>query len=83
MLVFNILDLDGDGILSILDLDWLIKNFNQDSPMGQAINEIFEVHMDNNVRPKFIKNKVVIDFNYFSSISPNFPLVKELEYVLI
>ena len=39
--------------------------------------------MDNNVRPKFIKNKVVIDFDYFSSISPNFPLLKELEYVLI
>ena len=37
----------------------------------------------NGVGSLTIKNKVVIDFNYFSSISPNFPLVKELEYVLI
>mmetsp|Transcript_5850 Transcript_5850/g.9398 ORF Transcript_5850/g.9398 Transcript_5850/m.9398 type:complete len:162 (-) Transcript_5850:263-748(-) len=64
-LSFSLLDIDGDNYLSILDLVWLSDNFGKNTKFGSAVAEIFELYMNKNVRPKFVKTKFVIDFAIF------------------
>jgi hypothetical protein len=40
-LAFKILDKDGDGELSIIDINWLKENFPENSVLGKDIEEIF------------------------------------------
>ena len=61
-LAFDLLDIDGDGELSILDLVWLYSNFTEDISFGRKVLELFEIYMEKNVRPKFVQEKVSITF---------------------
>ena len=61
-LAFDILDIDGDGELTILDLVWLCSNFTEDNLFGKSILELFEMYMEKNVRPKFVQEKLNINF---------------------
>ena len=41
---------------------------------------IFELYMDRNVRPKFVKTKFIIDFPIFTGLMPSCSLVKDLRF---
>lgn len=61
-LVFRLFDRDNDGILSILDLNWLASKFTPKCKMGVGISEMISLYMDKNVRPKYVKEKTIIDY---------------------
>lgn len=59
-MAFNLLDLDGDGVISTMDLNWLYSNF-EFTKLGKQINQLFEFYMEKNVRPKNLKIKLLLD----------------------
>ena len=69
-LAFNLIDLDQDGILSILDINWLCDNFGGSTKFGKMVHEILQLHMEKNVRPKYIKQKYIVDYSIFASLVP-------------
>ncbi len=56
-LAFSLLDQDGDGVLSIMDLVWVCSNFGTDTVLGNEMNVILEKYMNQNVRSKNAKTK--------------------------
>lgn len=50
-LCFNILDIDGDGLLSIVDLLWLTTSFSKThTTLGKQVHkDLYEEYMDKNV----------------------------------
>jgi hypothetical protein len=61
-LVFRLFDRDNDGILSILDLNWLASKFTPKCQIGVGISGMISLYMDKNVRPKYVKEKTIIDY---------------------
>ena len=59
-MAFSLLDLDGDGVISTMDLNWLYSNF-EFTKLGKQINQLFEFYMEKNVRPKNLKIKLLLD----------------------
>ena len=59
-MAFSLLDLDGDGVISTMDLNWLYSNF-EFTKLGKQINQLFEFYMEKNVRPKNLKVKLLLD----------------------
>jgi len=42
--------------------------------------KVFELYMDTNVRPKYVRQKYIIDFTTLTSILPSFSLVDDLKH---
>lgn len=82
-LAFDILDIDGDGELTILDLVWLCSNFTEDNKFGKNVLDLFEVYMDKNVRPKFVQEKVSITLQVYMGEMPNIGLIEDLKYAFV
>ena len=59
-MAFSLLDLDGDGVISTMDVNWLYSNF-EFTKLGKQINQLFEFYMEKNVRPKNLKIKLLLD----------------------
>lgn len=64
-LAFKILDKDGDGELSIIDINWLKENFTENSVLGKDVEQIFQEYMNKNVRSRFVKHKYTMDYVNF------------------
>ena len=59
-MAFSLLDLDGDGVISTMDLNWHYSNF-EFTKLGKQVNQLFEFYMEKNVRPKNLKIKLLLD----------------------
>jgi len=79
-LIFNIFDTDGDNELSILDLEWMRARFSRTTDLGKGIEKLYEMYMNKNVRPKYVKERTVIDFQIFFSNLTNCQLIQDLDY---
>ena len=79
-LAFSIFDRDGDGILSILDLSWCSKHFEHDTIFGQEIAVLINEYMDKNIRPKYVKEKEIINLSAFTHLIHKCSLIADLEY---
>ena len=82
-LIFNLLDRDNDNILSILDLNWLKSNFGFDTQFGEEVNTLIQEYMEKNVRPKYVKKQVVMDFGAFCSILPKASMLADIRYAFV
>lgn len=79
-LAFNILDIDGDNEISILDLVWVCSNFNEENKLGKSVLTLFDLYMDKNVRPKYVKEKFYLNFQAYNAELPGIDLIKDLNY---
>jgi hypothetical protein len=79
-MAFTILDLDGDGVVSTMDLNWLYANF-EFTKLGKQINQLFEFYMEKNVRPKNVKTKLLLDQAVFQNLVPECYIINDLQYV--
>lgn len=82
-LAFGICDRDGDGILSILDLNWIASNFSPESKFGQEAALLIHEYMEKNIRPKYVKAKEIINYSAFTHLIPKCVLVQELEHAFL
>lgn len=73
------LDVDGDKEISIVDLIWLCSKFSEETRLGTDLANIFEIYMEKNVRPKYVKNKYLIDFGMFVSLLPHCTLIEDMQ----
>ena len=78
--MFRLFDRDNDGILSILDLNWLASKFTTNCKIGAGISGMISLYMDKNVRPKYVKEKTIIDYQAFMNLMPNCGLIADLQY---
>ena len=76
-LCFSILDIDGDGLLSIVDLIWLTNHFSKTTTvLGQQVyHDLYEQYMVKNVTQNFAKQHFDIDCSTFCSMMRNLPLI--------
>ena len=79
-LAFNILDIDGDNEISILDLVWVCSNFNEENKLGKSVLTLFDLYMDKNVRPKYVKEKFYLNFQAYNAELPGIDLIQDLNY---
>jgi hypothetical protein len=77
---FDIIDIDGDNQIKIFDLIHNCSNFSVETLHGKQMAGIFQQYMDQNVRPKHVKNRLGLDFNSFISLYPNLHLVNDLKF---
>lgn len=82
-MAFEILDVDKDGILSVLDLMRVMDNFDNSCELAIEINKLLEIYKNKNIRPKHVRNPFIIDFDTFNSIIHESCIIKELQYVLV
>lgn len=79
-LIYKMFDIDGDGQLSILDLEWLSHSFPSSTPLGKSVKQLHETYLEKNLRPKYIKQKQVFNFQLFLQLTPNIKLINDLEF---
>jgi Ca2+-binding EF-hand superfamily protein len=79
-LAFSLYDRDGDGILSILDLSWCKENFDPSTKFGQEVAVLIHEYMEKNIRPKYVKQKEIINLSAFTHLVPRCALIADLEY---
>jgi hypothetical protein len=79
-LAFAIYDRDGDGILSILDLNWIASNFDPDTKFAQEAAQLIHEYMEKNIRPKYVKAKEIINLSAFTHLIPKCSLISDLEW---
>ena len=79
-LAFDIMDLDGDHEISILDLVWVCSKFNEENKLGKSVLTLFELYMDKNVRPKYVKAKFYLTFQAYMAELPGIDLIDDLKY---
>lgn len=77
-MAFEILDIDKDGILNVLDLIKIQSFFEEDCELAVDLNKIMEIYKDKNVRPKYIREEYIINFETFNSIIHRSCIIKEL-----
>lgn len=80
--MFSMFDLDGDKMLSILDLEWLRQRFSPKTELGHSIDKLHDRYLEKNVRPKYVKQLQIIGFQSYFSMAPNISLINDLEFAL-
>lgn len=82
-IAFEFYDSDRDGALSVLDMLRLQTAFDDSSAIAREISAIMEVYENHNVRPKYVKEPLVINFERFHQMNEQSCLVGELQYLLV
>ena len=70
-------------MLSILDLIRILTQFDDHSQIGREVGELMEIYQNNNVRPKYVKEVLVINFERFHQMVGESCIIKELQYALV
>eukprot|EP00351_Strombidinopsis_sp_SopsisLIS2011_P000603 CAMPEP_0116885346 /NCGR_PEP_ID=MMETSP0463-20121206/18652_1 /TAXON_ID=181622 /ORGANISM="Strombidinopsis sp, Strain SopsisLIS2011" /LENGTH=104 /DNA_ID=CAMNT_0004543587 /DNA_START=526 /DNA_END=840 /DNA_ORIENTATION=- len=76
---FNLMDIDGDGIISVLDLIKIVSHLSEEMPLGQEAMKLLEKYMDHNVRKFSATKKLELDYSTYHAIIPRSCLVDDLE----
>ena len=75
---FSFYDTDKDHYVNILDLIKLSTQFDDTSDLGREINTLMHIYQNQNVRPKYVKERQMIDFERFNQIIPESCIIREL-----
>ena len=75
---FSFYDTDKDHYVNILDLIKLSTQFDDTSDLGREINTLMQIYQNQNVRPKYVKERQMIDFERFNQIIPESCIIREL-----
>lgn len=73
---FDFYDTDHDKKLSILDLIKIQTSFDDTSAIGKEIGEMLEIYQKYNVRPKYVKEPLTINFDRFHQMLEESCIVK-------
>lgn len=75
---FSLYDTDQDHYINILDMIKLSTQFDDTSDIGREINTLMQIYQNQNVRPKYVKERQMIDFERFNQIIPESCIIREL-----
>ena len=76
-------DVDSDHNMSILDIIKMQTQFDDLSPINKEIALIMEEYKNVNIRPKYVKDRQIINFDRFNQIVPDSCIIRELQHVLV
>ena len=65
-IAFSFYDTDNDQALNILDILKMQTQFDDTSFIGKEIAKIMHVFKETNIRPKYVKERVMINFERFN-----------------
>lgn len=77
-IAFEFYDIDRDNILSILDLIRILTSFDDNCLIGKEIGGLMEIYQNSNVRPKYVKEVLIINFERFHQMIGESCIIKEL-----
>lgn len=76
------INISGDGAISIMDIVELCSNFSRDSPLGSEVHHMLQTYTDRNLRVRFNPNKLSFTKETYLSTFHKPCLVKELDQLL-
>ena len=82
-IAFRFYDVDADHFMNILDIVKIQTQFDDLSLVNKEIALIMDEYKDINIKPKYVKDRVTINFEKFNAIIPNSCIIRELQYVLV
>lgn len=77
-IAFDFYDTDRDNFLSVLDLIKMKTSFDDTSGIGKEITELMEIYQNNNVRPKYVKDPLTINFERYHGMIEESCIISEL-----
>ena len=81
--VFDLLDFEGKGKLTIVLLLQILKNFDRQTHFAQEIYMLVKEFKNKNVLLKGgYRRKISLNYSFFSEMIPHSCLIDELQYVL-
>ena len=79
-LAFNLVDTDCDGQINMFDLICGCSEFSQETPLGSELITVLDLYLNTNVRPKYVRQKFIIDVSTFQQLLPQFSLLADLRH---
>jgi hypothetical protein len=82
-IAFMFYDVDSDHNMNILDIIKMQTQFDDLSSINKEIALIMEEYKNINIRPKYVKDRQIINFERFNQIVPDSCIIRELQHVLV
>jgi hypothetical protein len=82
-IAFMFYDVDSDHMINILDIIKIQTQFDDLSPINREMALIMEEYKNINIKPKYVKDRMTINFEKFNAIVPSSCIIRELQYILV